>query len=39
MTLAFVPYCEIFAWAARGWIISRDLTGSHGEYSVIMRLP
>lgn len=38
MIIAFVPYSEIFAWAARGWVISRDMMGKHGEYSVIMRL-
>ena len=37
MQLAFVPFAEIFAWAARGWIVVNDLPGNHGRYSVLMR--
>ena len=37
MTYAFVPFAEIFAWAARGWIVVNDMPGNHGRYSVMMR--
>ena len=35
--LAFIPYSEIFAWAALGWYIVSDLGSRHGRYSVMVR--